>query len=386
MPYSSRNELPPAVKKLPKHAQDIWRKTFNAAYDEYDGDEEKAFAVAWAAVKKKYRKGEDGRWHRIEGKDMETIKEFLGVSDNPDRVAILDAVERFNDAAEKGAPGIPWGQLAEAGAWLARKAAEIIGGSWHYERGRVVGEMPERGLDAWAVGGPIKALDIADGETVRVGSYAVLWGGPDQRDLTGEYFTPNTAELERVFKALGKLPLIYRHAGDEVIKADVVGIVDFMARDDVGLWYEAQITAADEYKKAIVQMIQEGKLGTSSGTFPRARRVSREGEILRWPIIEVSATPMPAEPRLGVDYPLSVVKEHYEACGLTFDGVCGAEKEGEEPGAGIESTGTVTTPIDTITIPTETGTDIDLDAAKMWYRVTKELLRDIMEDDDGDDN
>lgn len=51
MPYNSLSELPEAVKKLPKHAQEIWMKAFNSAYEQYQ-DESKAFAVAWAAVKK----------------------------------------------------------------------------------------------------------------------------------------------------------------------------------------------------------------------------------------------------------------------------------------------------------------------------------------------
>jgi len=49
MPYSQNSELPPPVKKLPSHAQDIFRSAFNAANTEYK-DEKKAFATAWAAV------------------------------------------------------------------------------------------------------------------------------------------------------------------------------------------------------------------------------------------------------------------------------------------------------------------------------------------------
>jgi len=57
MPYASNDELPPAVANhLPPHAQDIFREAFNHAWDEYDSDEERAFRVAWAAVKRSYRK------------------------------------------------------------------------------------------------------------------------------------------------------------------------------------------------------------------------------------------------------------------------------------------------------------------------------------------
>lgn len=73
MPYSKRSELPEAVKdNLPAHAQDIFMAAYNSAYEGYKdpddrrGDEsreEVAFKVAWAAVKRDYKKGEGDKWH-----------------------------------------------------------------------------------------------------------------------------------------------------------------------------------------------------------------------------------------------------------------------------------------------------------------------------------
>ena len=56
MPYASIDELPPATRYLPPHAKEIFLAAFNSAWDEYGGDEETAFRVAWAAVKKRYKK------------------------------------------------------------------------------------------------------------------------------------------------------------------------------------------------------------------------------------------------------------------------------------------------------------------------------------------
>jgi len=52
MPYSGPDDqnLPDGVKKLDAKLRDAWVKAFNAAFKQYDGDEGKAFAVAWAAV------------------------------------------------------------------------------------------------------------------------------------------------------------------------------------------------------------------------------------------------------------------------------------------------------------------------------------------------
>jgi cation transport regulator len=71
MPYATNEELPPSVRHhLPPHAQDIYRAAFNSAWQGYGEKdpahrEEIAHRVAWAAVKKRYRKaGED--WVPIE--------------------------------------------------------------------------------------------------------------------------------------------------------------------------------------------------------------------------------------------------------------------------------------------------------------------------------
>jgi cation transport regulator len=63
MPYQQIRNLPDSVKShLPKHAQEIFQAAFNSAEEEYS-EEEGAFRVAWAAVKRDYENGEDGNWH-----------------------------------------------------------------------------------------------------------------------------------------------------------------------------------------------------------------------------------------------------------------------------------------------------------------------------------
>ncbi len=74
MPYNSRDELPDGVTdNLPKHAQEIYMKAYNSAFDQYknpedregdDSREEVAHKVAWSAVKQKYEKGDDDKWHK----------------------------------------------------------------------------------------------------------------------------------------------------------------------------------------------------------------------------------------------------------------------------------------------------------------------------------
>jgi cation transport regulator len=62
MPYITNDDLPPSIRHhLPEHAQDIFREAFNHAWASYGARdpgrvEEIPHRVAWAAVKKRYRK------------------------------------------------------------------------------------------------------------------------------------------------------------------------------------------------------------------------------------------------------------------------------------------------------------------------------------------
>lgn len=63
LPYHDANDLPPSIRDhLPPHAQDIFRAAFNNAWYQHTGDhdvEAIAHRIAWAAVKRRYRKDGD---------------------------------------------------------------------------------------------------------------------------------------------------------------------------------------------------------------------------------------------------------------------------------------------------------------------------------------
>lgn len=62
MPYASNDDLPLSIRShLPPHAQDIFRATFNNAWQRYGERhparrEEIAHRIAWSAVKRRYLK------------------------------------------------------------------------------------------------------------------------------------------------------------------------------------------------------------------------------------------------------------------------------------------------------------------------------------------
>jgi len=163
----------------------------------------------------------------------------------------------------------------------------------------------------------------------RIGGYAALWGGPDRKDLVEEYFTPKTGEMLNVYEAVGKLPLFYHHGMDGTIKASVVGLVDIMLVDDVGLWYEAEIQKADDYREAIAAMVEAGKLGTSTGCLPGHYRAATDGWLEQWCIVDVSMTPTPMEYRM-LERPVHELKAAYKAAGLEFPAIDAGEGADEE--------------------------------------------------------
>ena len=145
-----------------------------------------------------------------------------------------------------------------------------------------------------------------DEESFTVGGYGVVFGG---RDLYGETFSKNTDFMTEDVAA--HPPTFYDHALGSV-KAKIGNVVKQHA-DDIGIWMEAQIEKSKEYAHEILELVKQGRLGYSTGSAPHlVERV--EGLIKRWPIIEVSLTPTPAEPRtLGVEHLRSIgldVPEH----------------------------------------------------------------------------
>jgi hypothetical protein len=152
----------------------------------------------------------------------------------------------------------------------------------------------------------------------RLGAYGILWGDEENQDLHDEHFTKDTKDITAIFNAMGKVPLVVHHAADDKVKTFVYGEVDVMEMDDIGLWYEAKIKEFETYRRYVLPFLEKGILFSSSGTLPAAKRVTKSGEIVRWPIAEMTTTWMPAEYRM-LERPVSEIKSGYEEIGLDYD-------------------------------------------------------------------
>lgn len=155
-------------------------------------------------------------------------------------------------------------------------------------------------------GGEVKALGNG-----KVGGYAILFSTPKEPDLCGDFFTKDT---DFFVENEGTAIMLYDHGLDGTLKRRKLGR-GTLRMLDAGLWYEAQLEMRDEYDKAIYGLVEKKKLGWSTGSashLVERERVGKAWYIKSWPIIEVSLTPVPCEPRTEAVPLKSLALEHIE--------------------------------------------------------------------------
>lgn len=161
-----------------------------------------------------------------------------------------------------------------------------------------------------------KSLAIKALSDERIGGYGILWGTEDRVDLHGEWFSKSTEELTKIYDAIGTLPVLFHHGIDDTIKTSVIGKLDKIEMDDIGLWWEAKVTEHELYKQYIKPLLNMKMLYSSSGTYPGAKRVDRKTSFIsRWPIAEMTMTHTPAEYRF-LERPLAEIKSLYKSIGI----------------------------------------------------------------------
>lgn len=141
-----------------------------------------------------------------------------------------------------------------------------------------------------------------------IGGYAVRWGSDVERDVENDWFSKSTDLWLDVYQ---NQPLIWDHASGVELPPDPdwpddeqdnprrykIGTVTKSMKDDIGLWIEATLDAHNKWKEGILELIDKGVLGFSSGSVPHLIKRAPDGMVESWPFIELSTTASPAEPR-----------------------------------------------------------------------------------------
>lgn len=137
------------------------------------------------------------------------------------------------------------------------------------------------------------AVKFTDPAETTVSGLAAPFSGPfGGKDLDGEFFSKST---DFALDWYDEIPLLYHHGRDGTLQITKVGVVKSRAVTDVGVWAEAQLDASNKYFEAIKNLIKQGKLFFSSGSVPTLIQTNQKsGEIIRWPMIELSLTPTPS--------------------------------------------------------------------------------------------
>jgi len=167
----------------------------------------------------------------------------------------------------------------------------------------------------------VKMLENTNGE--RIGGYLVVFGSERQRDLEGEFFTPETNYYLDYYD---RRPILYHHGADGVWKSVAVGFIDKLKIDKTGIWAEGQlgiknvdlwekdqIETHKRYVESVRRLVSKKVLNWSSGALPHLVKVDKSGKIIDWGIVEGSLTPTPAEPRMT---DVSILESAYKSIGL----------------------------------------------------------------------
>lgn len=150
-----------------------------------------------------------------------------------------------------------------------------------------------------------------DEERVRIGGYLVKWGNPEETDLVGDYFTPDT-DIGMEIKA----PLIFQHGMDASLKTTILGERSKAVKDDIGIWVEHWVNKANEFWKFVDPLLKTGLLYYSPGSAPHLVQREETGELKMFWAIEDSLTPTPCQYRLR---PVEQLKTAFEEAGLEFN-------------------------------------------------------------------
>ena len=158
-------------------------------------------------------------------------------------------------------------------------------------------------------GGAIKATANDDG-TVTLEGICLVFDLPQsgKADLTGEYFTAETyfgANLAST-KTLSVPALVdgmFHHGVPLDDTAEALALAEAilppvtLSHTAKGWLARLVLPMREQYEQDIADLAAKGALGWSTGSAGHAVRKTGEGQITRWPIVECSLTPTPAEPR-----------------------------------------------------------------------------------------
>ena len=273
MPYQTIADLPPAVRdRYSERCQRVFMEAYNQAAENTD-EEATRFRIAHAAA------------GNCQSTKAEWDAEYI--NDLPDSAFACPEQRKYPHHRADGTLDLP--HLRNALSRVRQENTEICGVR-HLQAhadAEGVGKSKEMPMTT--------AVKFVKGSELSIEGLAIPYGGPfGGKDLEGEFFTKNTDFCLDWFPVR---PTIYDHGLDDALKTSVVGQVTKHDPIDDGIWAKAQLDKNHRYLNAIQELIDKGALGFSSGAMSHLVDVDKKtGEIKKWPWVELSLTPIPANP------------------------------------------------------------------------------------------
>lgn len=175
-----------------------------------------------------------------------------------------------------------------------------------------------------AFGGAVKA--IAGKPDGTIGGYLVTFTDASKKDLDGQFFDATT--YYGPHKGNGMDVMV--HHGIP-LKAELKELADILlppmkvTQDDIGLFAEVVLDLSNKYQAILHKLAGKGALGWSSGSATHMVKVTANGHIKRWPIIEGSLTPTPASPEATTK--VMPLKSFLETYTMEVEAIKAAEAE-----------------------------------------------------------
>jgi len=139
------------------------------------------------------------------------------------------------------------------------------------------------------------------------------------KDEQGEYFSENT---DFMLEVGDERPVLYFHGADNLgtptARPEVIGTARVSRRDHQGLWFEVILDKAKQLSKRIYDAALNGIARASSGAINYLVRRSEDGELLTWPIGELTLIDRSDLRRPANELAVAYLKAAYSETGIEF--------------------------------------------------------------------
>jgi len=163
----------------------------------------------------------------------------------------------------------------------------------------------------------------------------VPFGTRDSKDIDGQFFSERTKAYLENYE---NVPVFYYHGNNpdgRTVQAEpeLIGKAEYARTDKQGHWFKVTLDSAKKLAKRIWEAAKNGIARASSGSLSHLVRVAQSGEILSWPVAELSLIDVgggrcPANP-LAIATP--VIKAGYEQAGLQYPVITSDEDDNANP-------------------------------------------------------